>query len=415
MTTFYAALALVATCGLLWALTQVGRLTRAPRLLALTGLMIFWAGSWPFGLIANAGTGALGLDRLDARTIEHALRLVATACLLAFILATPRPRRAEPTGRVAAVWWWQAAALVVAVVALVLNSAWTPAELRDSLAGMANGDAVSGAGPVGATSAALFFLIENVYYLVAFAIATVWVTGHLRREPLPPALRRGLRLLWLGSTVLVLATAVLSVSVVVRWSGVPPPPALNGLGLVLLAVGLLVVVLGLAAPAAASLGVMLRIVGENWAAARELEPLWSELREVFPREDAPVDRGEDGFGGLKYTATTDAATSPVAARLSRRFYRKVIDCRDRLHLLSPYLQEITPDGQGPSDLPTGAQLLAALDLRRARTLDYADSPVVGRPDDAVGFDDDVQVLVLLSRRLVAAQRADGRLVRASAR
>lgn len=102
MTTFYAVLGMVAVCGLLWSLTQLGRLAAAPRLAALLGLVLFWAISWPFGMIANTGAGSLGLDRLEARTVEHGLRLVATACLLAFILNTPVPQRPVTAGRHAA-------------------------------------------------------------------------------------------------------------------------------------------------------------------------------------------------------------------------------------------------------------------------------------------------------------------------
>lgn len=352
MTAFYVALAAVATCGLLWLLPQVPRLARVPRLVALAGLMLFWAASWPFGLIANSGAGTLGLDRLDARTIEHALRLVATACLLAFVLATPPSQAPSGRRRTIAAWGWQVGALLLAVLALTLNTAATPVELRDQLAGMANGDAVGGTGPVGSTPVALFFLIENIYYLAAFIIAVVWVAGHLRREPLPAALRRGLRLLGAGSAVLVVATAALTVSVLIRWSGTPPPPAINGVGLTLLALGLLTVVLGLAAPMASGLISTLRIVRENRAAARELEPLWDQLREAFPGQDPPHGSGSSS---LSYSAYSEhAAAPPLAVWLSRDYYRKLIGCRDGLHQLSPYLQEAGHRGRSPSDLPTGA-------------------------------------------------------------
>ncbi|GAY10323.1 MAB_1171c family putative transporter [Pseudonocardia sp. N23] len=416
MTAFYVTLAAVAGCGLLWLLAQLGRVAAAPRLLALLGLLAFWAMSWPFGVIANSGSGTLGLDRLDARTVEHVLRLVATACLVAFVLATPvaRPATAPASARarrtVGAAWWWQVAILLVAVAGLAVDAELTPTGLRDELAAMANGSAVSGAGPVSSTPVALFFLIENVYYLGAFAIATVWATRHLRR-PLPPALRQGLRVLRLGSVVLVAATSVLTVSVLIRWAGISPPAALNGVGLVLLGAGLLAVVLGLAVPAVASAAAALRIVRENRATARELEPLWSQLREVFPHEDGGphAPGGGEAVGGSSYTASADhAAAPPVAAWLSRRYYRRLIDCRDGLHQLGPYLQAVARDGQGGADLPTGAQLLAALELRRGGTYDHDGEPVVpvaGRDDATIGFADDVQVLVVLSRRLAAAQRS----------
>lgn len=349
----------------------------------------------------------MGLDRLEARTIEHALRLVATACLLAFVLATPAAPASSGRRRTIAAWGWQVGALLLAVLALTLNTATTPVDLRDRLAGMANGDAVDGGGPVGSTSVALFFLIENIYYLVAFTITAVWVVGHLRREPLPTALGRGLRLLGVGSAVLVVATAALTVSVLVRWSGAAPPPAVNGVGLTLLALGLLVVVLGLAAPMVSGVISTLRIVRENRATARELEPLWDQLREAFPGKGPPP---SSGSSALSYSASSEHASAPrLAAWLSRGYYRKLIGCRDGLHQLSPYLQEAGHTARSVSDIPTGPQLLAALNLRRESTLNHTGAPVIERAGDAIGFDDDVQVLVLLSQRLVETQRAqDGR-------
>lgn len=398
MTSFYVGLALVAACGLLWLLPQLGRLTGTPRLAALAGLVVFWAISWPFGIVANSGTMVLGLDRLHARTIEHGFRLVATACLLAFVLATPGPRRLSTGLRIGRTWWWQAGALLLALVALAVTTAWTPGELRDQLAAMANGDAVS-TSPVGSTPIALFFLIENTYYFTTFTIAAFWVTRHLRCDVLPPALRRGLRLFRLGSVILVAATTMLTLSVLWRWAGMSPPSALTGIGLVLLSLGLLAVVLGLAAPAASSIAVSIRIMRENRATSRALDPLWTQLQEAFPPQ-AP--RRDDGFSGrVNYTACLEHATAPpIIAWVSRRYYRKLIECRDGLHKLSPYLQKVARGGQSPLDLPTGPQLLAALDLRRTETLDHPGAPIVGPADDVI--EADIQVLTHLSQRLAVA-------------
>lgn len=412
MTPLYVTLGVVLACGLLWLATQLSRLREAPRLIALLGLLLCWAISWPFGLAANTGTPLLGLDRLDARTVEHALRLVATACLLAFILWTPLPQRFRSAARRRTVvaWWWQAALLAAAILALTGNSTTTPPELRDQLADLAGGSAVTGAAtPVGSGFVARFFLIENTYYAAAFIVATVWVSGHLRR-PIPASLVAGLRTLQIGSITLVVATALLSTSGVIRWIGQPPPVALTSVGLVLMGAGLLTTVVGLAIPAIWSSLATLRILQKQRHIARELEPLWTELRYAFPGEAQarPDDELGPGPDGAQYSGSAGpVAESPVLRWLSRGYYRRLIECRDGLHRLSPYLQASTRDWQQSGGLPSGSALLTAIDLcRRKPSGAHGGGPAIGPADPHLGFFDDVEVLVALSRRVAAARAGE---------
>lgn len=407
MTLFYAVLGVVAVGGLGWALTQLARITSAPRLAALVGLLVFWALSWPFGVAANAG-GALGLDALDARTVEHALRLVATACMLAFVVATPVPGAPRPArgGRRTVV---HGVLLAAAVLGLVVNSALVPAGRRDQLARLADGSAGGADDPVGSTPVAVFFLVENVYYVTVFAAAAVWAAGHLRR-PTPAALRRGLQLLVAGSVVLVVATGALLVSVVLRWSGERPPPAINAVGLSLLALGLLVVLAGLILPSVAHAVTGARLTLRRRRVHRELEPLWAQLRDAFPDEVTRADppAGPDADGRQDRAGRLLAAVVPGGGP-SRRYYRRIIECRDGLHHLGPYLRAVAArDGRPEGGVPTGEDLLAALELRRSGAEADPAGPVGSPTAHDVGVDEEVEALVLLARRLTAASRAADR-------
>lgn len=407
MTLLYAALAVVAGAGVLWLLTQLTRIRAAPRLAALLGLVAFWGISYPFGLIANTG-GGVGLDALEARTLERAFRLVATACFVAFIMATPvsLPSNSSSDGhRRWSFWGWQAGVLAATIIALILDAAHVPAHLRAPLAELAAGSGGAGA-PTGSPTVALFFLIENLYYGAAFVIATVWASQHLRRRGLPVALRLGLAMLWSGCIILVTATLLLSSSVVVRWVGPVPPPMLTTTGVALMSLGLLLLVMGLAAPSATSSVATLHILKENRATARQLEPLWEQLHAAFPRDD-------DAPGpptGARYLAAAQHAPVPrLVSWLSRRYYRTLIDCLDGLYQLDPYLHAVASGDEAHSeDLPTGYELQAALQLRASG--DYTPPAVahtsrIHAARAALSPEThDAHVLVLLSQRLEEAQR-----------
>ncbi|NMI01675.1 solute carrier family 23 protein [Pseudonocardia acidicola] len=162
-----------------WLVGQLARQPGNPRLAALVGLLVFWLASWPFGVAANDHAPWLGLDSLGARTVEHVLRLIATYCLLVFITSTIGARR-----EVARSARRQLIPLAVVIAAMLADATAIPAGLREDVADLANGTAGQPA-PVGVAGVALFFLIENLYYGYAFAVAARWsaTAGACRSTP----------------------------------------------------------------------------------------------------------------------------------------------------------------------------------------------------------------------------------------
>ena len=123
----------------------------------------------------------------------------------------------------------------------------------------------------------------------------------------------------------------------------------------------------------------------------QLAPLWTLLHQRFP---------EDAFGRLPSGRWRDA----VSLRgVHRRYYRRVIECRDGLLRISPYL---APDGSDSS--------LAD----RVRDGLRAHDSGVPAPSRAVpvaipatdGLDADVRELVALSKALAGRRPAAGEAV-----
>jgi hypothetical protein len=391
VTLFYVVIGAAAGAGVVWLVGQLAHQPRNPRLAALVGLMAFWLASWPFGVAANDHTPWLGLDSLGARTVEHVLRLVATYCLLVFITSTIGARR-EVTRSARR----QLVPLAVVTAAMVANAAAIPTGLRNDVADLANGTAGQ-PGPVGVAGVALFFLIENLYYGYAFAVAAWW-SATRRCLPIHPALRRGLLTIQIGSVTLTAATAALSAAAVIRWSGHYPPSWLSAAGLAVLALGLVLVVVGLAIPSAHTLTKSLLLLAHRRRVYHELEPLWARLHEAFPDDAFPDDAPPANPGSQGRLRSR--LRLPGATTITRRYYRRVIECRDGLTQLSPYLD---PETDGESGLPSAEALERAFEARRNGTPAPDNIARTIGPTSGATVDEEAEVLVTLASRLSAPQ------------
>jgi hypothetical protein len=126
----------------------------------------------------------------------------------------------------------------------------------------------------------------------------------------------------------------------------------------------------------------LRIWWQHRRLCRQLGPLWTMLHEAYPEDElsrVPAGRWRDLLR---------------LRGVHRRYYRRVIECRDGLVRVSPYL--------APRDIDTPVGLANALrEALRART---QGAPVEGLAmpvaiPDGDGLDADVKQLVALSKAL----------------
>ena len=119
----------------------------------------------------------------------------------------------------------------------------------------------------------------------------------------------------------------------------------------------------------------MRLWWRHLRAYHRLAPLWTLLNESFP-EDAlhRVPSKSDAFS---------------LRGVHRRYYRRVIECRDGLVRISPYVAE-TPD-----ELPLAQRLRAGLETRRSGQVSLRRPIALAVPQDD-GMDADVRELEKLA-------------------
>jgi Family of unknown function (DUF6545) len=117
----------------------------------------------------------------------------------------------------------------------------------------------------------------------------------------------------------------LTAVIAMRSAGFTAPTALVPAGQMMVVPGIVVFLGGVCYPGAVMRLSALRLWNRRRRAHRQLAPLWTALHEAFPQDAltrVPASRWRD-------------ALSPWSVH--RRFYRRVIECRDGLVRLSPYL------------------------------------------------------------------------------
>lgn len=363
--------------ALAWMLYLVARSPGDVRRWAVAGLLAGWAIAYPFGIAASSGSSFLGVDAMTARYIQHALLLVAAYSLVCFFQFSALDRA---TRRAV----WEAVGLVVALVIMTVANLAIPADLRVPAATVTS---TPGEGPVGVPSIAAFYIAANSYLLYAFAAAAVWTRRYARGAE--PRLRRGLGVASIGLIGISLAGATFVASNISRWAGTPAPPPIVIASVFLLLLGIVLFVVGIAYPTVMTRLAALRVWLRHRRAYRQLRPLWIVLNERFP---------EDSLSRVPTSRWRDAVS---VRSVHRRYYRRVIECRDGLVRISPYLANLDPAELAvPERL--ARQLAGALKAHAAgETVPSQAIPIAMPQDD--GLDADVDRLIELSH---AVQRTD---------
>lgn len=347
-------------------------MVRAPRnvpLRMVTVMIACWGVGYIIGLYANNGDPFLGLGPLGLRLIQHLLLATAAYCLVTFYLFSALD--AEAARRKA---FEQAMPLAVAAVIMTIATVTIPPSVRVAAAELPAGRV---GGPVSVTGVAVLYLTVNLYQLYAFFTSLVWTRHYARGAE--PRLRRGLGLTSIGLAAIVLALASFAAANLVRWAGGVFPHLLMVAGIVLILSGIMVFLAGVAYPAALMRLAASRIWLQHRRVYALLGPLWTVLHQEFP-EDAlhrvPANGWRDRLG---------------LRGVHRRYYRRVIECRDGLVRVSPYLATST-DGTLAERLRTGLHAHAAGLPAPTRAIGVA----IPTTD---GLDADVHELVELSQAL----------------
>ena len=359
-----------------WLLLLVAKAPRNVPLRAMTVLVGGWAIGYPFELAASQGQAFLVGDPMVSKLIGYLFSLVGQYGLVCFLLFTTRPAAAaRRSARL------QAAPVVTVAAILVTSTLTTPVGLRAAAARMPTEVLVNGhlSVPLGV---GVFYFFANAYTLYAYGFGLVVAASYVIRGG-ERQLRWAMALMAAGLAGLTFCFAVAVVANFFQLTGnsARVPAVLLVTATIGAFAGIPIFVVGVAYR---SVAMRLAAVGVWWRhrrAYRQLGPLWAALHEEFP---------EDALGRVPSPSWRDLLT---LRRLHRRYYRRVIECRDGLVRVSPYLVAI--EGASDSVEAIARQLPAAL-RAHADGVPVADRAVPLVLPGAQGLDADVEQLVALS-------------------
>ncbi|WP_020668203.1 MAB_1171c family putative transporter [Amycolatopsis nigrescens] len=353
---------------------RVFQLRRSPRSLppwAVTVTITCVAASFLFQqqVLATAVDEAFG--RGAARLLMNVLLSIGVCSLLVFFLGSALGER--PYRRAAFELLPLAAVIALMVVALAI----TPPEVRGASLSPAR---------VHLPGVALFYLGAGLYLIYGMVSCVRWMLRYLRAAD--RHLRVGLRIGAIGLGSAALGSILRALYIVIAWAFGPSVPTLLAIAVPLVILGTVGFLVGICYP---GLRARLSAIGRRRQHQRhyqELHPLWTLLVTAFPtivlREGRP--RPLDRFR---------------ARAVTRRYYRRVIEIRDGLVQLSPYLgADLTALAE---DDPPGAaaELRASLD-RQAEGGESDHKARLVLPGGGTDLDADVRPLLALSRAVSTA-------------
>ncbi|MGW0555427.1 MAB_1171c family putative transporter [Streptomyces sp. NPDC002926] len=220
--------------------------------------------------------------------------------------------------------------LAGAVMALMISIIATPATMRGHSLGT----------PYMAEPAiASFYIIGNAYFVYAYLASALWALRYGRRASRHLGL--GLRTMALGLLGLTIASVNRTILVVLRIDEPGSHEAFNTVNWSISNWAMGSVLIGICYSACVQLITRLRSVVHHRRMHQELTPLWTVLTSAYPElvlNQAPA--------GSKWRRLHQRRTH------EQRFYRRLIECRDGLVRLSPYLTRVAPDAdlaRGPTD------------------------------------------------------------------
>lgn len=324
--------------ALAWKLYQLSRDPRDTPLRAVTACLTCAALAYPFGVAAGSPTQPAA-GPMPLMLAQYTLLLGVVYALNCFFLfaaleSANARRRALRESIVLG------AAVSVLVVGAVLANVW------------------------------IFYVAADLY--LGYGLGKAFLGSRRYARDAEPRLARGLLLTSVGLAAMSVASLLLMGIVIVDGTGATAPSVLVTATVFLLLPGILLFIVGISYPGVATRVASLRVWRHHLRCYHQLGPLWTMLHEAFP-EDA-LNRSPLGFHGVH-----------------RRYYRRVIECRDGLVRISPYLAR-TEDG------PLAHRLVSALRAHAAGETVTSHAVAVALPSGS-GLDADVQELVVLSQSL----------------
>ncbi|MFI6372391.1 MAB_1171c family putative transporter [Streptomyces sp. NPDC050546] len=317
--------------ALVWKLYQLKRSPRDAPLRSVTLCLVCAALSYP---LAMPG-GAYGVDTVAghgaAKLIQNVLLLLSVYFLMCFYLYSAAD---EGAGRRRA--RREAVGVVVVVIAITVAAATAHEAFVGSYS----------SADMTVPQVALFYGGAGLYLMYALGTACRWTRRYARMSQGPHS--TGLWMAAAGLGTMAVACAIRAVVVAVRWADTDvPKPFMTAVAFLLVA-SVWLFTAGITYSAARTRISSLRLWLRHRRDHRRLAPLWELLADAYPEN--------------VLTSASPAAWDRLRARgVHRRYHRRIVECRDGLVDISPYLLD---EGEDSASLGTDAAELAAR-LRRA--------------------------------------------------
>ncbi|WP_432198952.1 MAB_1171c family putative transporter [Streptomyces sp. bgisy027] len=306
--------------AVVWKLYQWSRAPHDAPLRSVTLCLLSAALSYP---LAMPG-GASGVDTVaghgTAKLIQNVLLLLTVYFLMCFYLYSADER----AGRLRA----RREALVVAAVAMAITVAALSVPHEVFAGSFSTADMTI-------PQIAFFYGGAGLYLMYALGVAGRWTHRYARMSRRPHA--TGLWMAAVGLGVMAVACAVRAVFVVIRWSGGTVPQALMTGVAFLLVVSILLFFVGVTYPGARARITAVRLWLRRRRDHRRLAPLWRLLAEACPEN-------------VLRPASSGLWDRWRARGVHRRYHRRIVECRDGLVDVSPYLADTSEETE-VLDLP----------------------------------------------------------------
>ncbi|MFD3513287.1 MAB_1171c family putative transporter [Streptomyces sp. NPDC058672] len=360
--------------ALVWKLYQWKRSPHDAPLRSVTLCLLCAALSYP---VAMPG-GASGVDTVaghgTAKLIQNVLLLLTVYFLMCFYLYSAAD---EEAGRRRA----RREAVLVGVVAVAITVAAVSVPHEVFTGSFSTADMTI-------PQIAFFYGGAGLYLMYALGMAFRWTRQYARMSRRPHS--TGLWMTAVGLGAMAVACAIRAVIVAVRSADVDVPHPLMAAVAFLLVASILLFAAGVTYSGARARISSLRLWLQHRRDHRRLAPLWELLAEAYPdnvlrpASSAPLDRWR-------------------ARGVHRRYHRRIVECRDGLVDISPYLLD---EGDDSTVLNIDSAELAAR-LRRASARIEKGAPAPRRAVPlamALGSDreSDVKQLIAVSDELRAA-------------
>lgn len=204
------------------------------------------------------------------------------------------------------------------LIALVISMIATPAAMRGHSLGTPY---------MAEPTIALFYIIGNAYFVHAYLASGRWALRYARKAT--QHLGFGLRIMALGLLGLTVTSVDRMILVVLRIREPGSHEAFNTVNWSMSDWAMGITVTGICYSASVQLFTRLRSMAHHQRMYHELTPLWTALTTAYP--ELVLDRPP---AGPRWSLLRQGRT------YEQRFYRRLIECRDGLVCLSPFLTRV---------------------------------------------------------------------------